>query len=107
MRFRKSLVAVLCAASLGTVVLSTTASADVTIYFNTAPPAPRYEVVPAPRNGYVWSSGYWNVKHNQHAWQGGHWERQRHGYELAQPAWIQQDNRWELQRGHWNKGEKR
>jgi WXXGXW repeat (2 copies) len=106
MKFRRTLVAVLCASALGAVAVPMTASADVAVYFNTAPPAPRYEVVPAPRNGYVWSSGYWNAKNNKHVWQGGHWEKQRHGYSYAQPTWTQQNNRWELQRSHWNKGDR-
>jgi hypothetical protein len=45
-------------ASLGTIAVPMTASADVGIYFNSAPPPARYEVIPAPRKGYVWSSGY-------------------------------------------------
>ncbi|MEO8135708.1 MAG: YXWGXW repeat-containing protein [Betaproteobacteria bacterium] len=106
MRLRKTLVAVLCAAALGAVAVPMTASAQVVVYFNSAPPALRYEAVPAPRRGYVWSAGYWNVKHNRHVWQAGHWEKQRKGYAYAQPNWTQQNNRWELQRSHWNKGDR-
>jgi hypothetical protein len=106
MRFRKSLLAAMCAASLGAVAMPTLASADVGIYFNVAPPPVRYEVVPAPRHGYTWSSGYWNAKNQRHVWQAGHWEKDRAGYQLAQPTWTQHDNRWQLERGHWNKGDR-
>ena len=106
MKFRKSLVGALCIASLGAIALPMAASADVGIYFNTAPPPVRYEAVPAPRHGYTWSSGYWNANGQRHVWQAGHWEKDRHGYYLAQPTWTQHDDRWQLQRGQWNKGDR-
>ena len=106
MKIRKSLVVALCAASLGGISVPMTASAETGIYFSVAPPPVRYEAVPAPRPGYVWSPGYWNAKSNHHVWQGGHWERDRAGHNYAQPAWTQHDNQWQLQRGHWNKGDR-
>jgi len=83
-----------------------TASAETSVYFNVAPPAARYEVVPAPRRGYLWAPGYWNGRNNRHVWQAGHWERERTGYYYNQPAWTQRDNRWQLERGRWNKGDR-
>jgi YXWGXW repeat-containing protein len=106
MRIRKALVVAMCVASLGGISAPMTASAEVAVYFNSAPPAARYEVVPAPRNGYVWAPGYWNAKHNQHVWQAGHWERERHGYHYNQPTWVQHDNQWQLHHGSWNKGDR-
>jgi len=105
MNFRKSLLAGLCVAALGGITVPMAASAEVGIYFNVAPPEARYEAVPDRRDGYVWSSGYWNANENRHEWEAGHWERNREGYQFAQPAWTRQDNRWQLQRGHWNGGE--
>jgi hypothetical protein len=96
----------LCTASLAGISIPTTAIADVGVYFNTAPPPARYEVVPAPRHGYVWSSGYWNANDNRHKWKAGHWERERVGYHWTQPAWTQHDNRWQLERGRWNQGDR-
>jgi hypothetical protein len=106
MKFRKSLVVALTAASLGTIFVPMAASAAVAVYFNVAPPPARHEVVPAPRSGYVWSSGYWNAKGDRHVWQDGHWERERTGYHYAQPTWTQQDNRWQLQPAHWNRADR-
>jgi hypothetical protein len=106
MKFRKSLIVVLSAMALGVTAAPLTANAEVGIFLNIAPPPARYEAVPAPRQGYVWSSGYWNAKSNKHVWQAGHWERARNGYHMTQPAWTQRDNRWELQRGRWNKGDR-
>ena len=104
LKFRKSMLAALCAATVGIIALPLPASAQVNIYFNVAPPPVRYEVVPAPRQGYVWSSGYWNARGSRHVWQAGHWERDRAGYQFAQPTWTQQGDRWELERGRWKKG---
>jgi hypothetical protein len=47
MRFRKSLLVGLCAASLGGVMAPMTANAAVEVYLNTAPPPLRVEAVPA------------------------------------------------------------
>lgn len=106
MKLRKSLLVVACAASLGGIAVPMTASAEVAIYFNTAPPQVRYEAIPAARHGHVWSPGYWNAKNKKHVWQAGHWERERKGYYFTQPAWTQRDNRWQLERGRWNKGDR-
>ena len=89
MKFRKTLLVALCAASLGGLAAPMTASAEVRIYLNTAPPPLRYEAVPAPRAGYLWAPGYWNARNNRHYWQAGHWERERRGYHYNQPTWTQ------------------
>jgi hypothetical protein len=106
MKFRKSLVVGLCVAALGGISVPMTAIGEVGVYFNMAPPPVRYEAIPAPRHGYVWSSGYWNANGNRHRWQAGHWERERAGYHLTQPTWTQRDNRWQLERGRWSKGDR-
>ena len=106
MKLRKLLIAGLCVASLGGIALPMAANAQVSLYYNTAPPPPRFEAVPAARRGYVWVPGYWNLRGNRHAWQAGHWERSRVGYSYVPPNWVQRDNRWELNRGRWNRGDR-
>ena len=59
-----------------------------------APPAPRYEVVPAPRVGYVWAPGYWDYRHNRYHWVAGNWVRERPGYYYSSPTWVQHGDRW-------------
>ena len=103
MKFRKSMIAALCAASLGAVSVPLAANAAVEIYLNAAPPAPRFERVPAARRGYVWSPGYWDARNNKHYWRAGHWERERKGHYRTAPQWVQRDNRWQLERGRWNR----
>jgi hypothetical protein len=104
MNLRKTLALALCAGCFGAVPLAS--SAEVAIYLNTPPPMARYEKVPAPREGYVWSGGYWDKKGDRHTWRKGHWEQRRSGFHFTQPTWTQRDNRWELQRGRWNAGDR-
>ena len=100
---RQWLLAALVAASIG--AISAPASAAVGIYLDVAPPAPRVEVVPAPRAGFVWAPGYWDYRHGRHAWVRGHWVRERHGMYWHPDRWEQLDGRWVLQRGSWNREE--
>ncbi|MBK6323180.1 YXWGXW repeat-containing protein [Candidatus Aalborgicola defluviihabitans] len=105
MKFRKTMLAAICVGLLVGIGAPLTATAQVRVYFNNAPPEPRYEVVPAPRRGYVWSAGYWDLRGHRHVWRAGHWERARRGYYMNQPTWTQNGDRWELRRGHWNRGD--
>src|SRR6185503_19365206 len=96
--------AMIAAGGLGYVATplpSVAASIDVQVY--TAPPAPRYEPVPAPRQGYLWSPGYWAWEGNHHVWTPGHWERARPGYAYSSPRWVQRDGRWHYQPSRWDR----
>lgn len=106
MKFRKSLLTVLIASSLGSISLSPPALADVEIFLRTPPPAARHEVTPAPRRGYVWVPGYWDANRGKHTWKKGHWERQRAGFHFVEPRWIERNNGWALERGRWNRGDR-
>ena len=99
MAARKLLLGALVASTLG--IASVPAAAAVGIYLEAAPPAPRYEVVPAPRRGFVWAPGYWNWRHGHYAWVRGHWIRERHGYYWHPDRWERRDGRWVLERGGW------
>jgi hypothetical protein len=79
------------------------ASADVGIFVDAAPPAPRYEVVPAPRAGYVWQPGYYDWRNGHHVWVRGQWIRERKGYYWHPSRWEQRDGRWTLQKGRWDR----
>lgn len=106
MILRKTMLAALLVASLGAVTESPLARADVEVYFNSPPPALRYERVPPPRRGYVWAPGYWDGNRDKHAWKRGHWERERQGHYYAQPRWIERNNGWALERGRWNRNDR-
>lgn len=79
------------------------AQAAVSIQIGSAPPPPRYERVPQPRRGYVWSPGHWELRHGRQAWVPGSWLRARPGYAYHAPQWTQHDGRWEYRRGRWDR----
>lgn len=79
------------------------AAADVSVFLDVAPPAPRYEVIPAPRAGYVWQPGYWDWRGSRHVWVRGHWVRERPGMYWHPNRWEHRDGRWYLERGRWDR----
>jgi hypothetical protein len=66
-----------------------------------APPAPRVEVVPAPRAGYVWAPGYWDWRGHNHVWVEGRWLGERHGYHWEPDHWVQRGPHWHHEPGRW------
>jgi len=97
---RKLLLAALAAASISSAV---PAFAAVDFYIETAPPAPRYEVVPAPRAGYVWQPGYWQWVDGRHTWHRGFWVKERHGYYWHPSRWEERDGRYHFVKGSWDR----
>lgn len=81
--------------------LTSTAQTGARIYITSEPPAPRYEAIPAPRNGYVWAPGYWNWDGNRHDWVAGHWEASRSGQQYQRSEWRRDNDGWRLDRGGW------
>jgi hypothetical protein len=83
------------------------ASAQVGVNINIGPPpAPQYEVIPAPRAGYAWAPGYWQVQNNQHVWAPGRWMEQRQGQHWVADRWDSHReggrDQWQHQAGHWD-----
>src|SRR5438552_14026051 len=98
---RRSLFTLLAAAAV-TAPMLMAAPAEAQIDFNvniaTAPPPPRYEIVPGPRAGYVWAPGHWHWDGHHHVWAAGHWEVVRPGYRYVEPRW---ERYWEGGRERW------
>ena len=44
-------------------------------YYAPPPPPVGYYRAPAPRSGYVWIDGYWNLNGPRYAWRNGYWSR--------------------------------
>jgi WXXGXW repeat (2 copies) len=65
----------------------TPANAQVSITFGAPPPPPRYEVVPAPRAGYVWAPGHYELVRDQYVWIPGQWMTHRAGYRFVPSTW--------------------
>lgn len=99
MQKRKLLLAALAVSSIGVIPL--TANAD--IWVNVAPPAPRHEVIPEHRAGYVWAPGYWDYRGNRYVWVKGHWERERRGMYWHPQRWVERDGRWTREGGRWDR----
>ena len=100
MMMKKLILGSLVAASLG-VAAPASARTNVDLYVNFAPPPLRYEVVPAPRVGFIWVPGYWDWRYNRYHWVAGHWARHRPGYVYEPVRWAARDGRWYYQRAGW------
>ncbi len=61
---------------------------EVVVIAPSAPPAVRYEAVPAPRVGYVWDHGHWRWDHGRYVWAAGHWQAERVGYHWVPGHWV-------------------
>jgi hypothetical protein len=61
----------------------------------------RYEVVPAPRVGWVWVPGYWDWRNNRHHWVAGHRVRHRPGYYYQPVRWVYRGDRYYYTRPGW------
>ncbi len=92
------------AAVFATALAGFGAAAQAQISVTIAPPAPRYEVVPAPRAGYVWDAGHYEYRNGRYAWIPGRWLEARNGYSWEQRRWVQNGGRWQLVGGDWRRG---
>ena len=73
-----------------------------TIVVQAAPPAPIYEAVPAPRDGYVWAPGHYRWDNGRYVWRAGEWMAARPGYAWQAAHWEQRrDGSWYLVGGNW------
>lgn len=103
MNARHKLLAVALATASFALPLAAQARVDIDI--NVAPPAPRYEVVPPPRVGFVWAPGYWawDDRHRRHQWRKGHYVRERPGQRWRADQWVERDGRYRYEPGRWER----
>ena len=91
--------AVLAATLMG---FGAAAHAQYSAIVSVAPPAPRHEAAPAPREGWVWAPGHWEWRNGDYVWREGSWMRDRTGYEYREPRWVQRANgEWVMVGGNW------
>ena len=93
--------AVFCA-SIALGAMTFPAAADQLV-IDVAPPAPKVEVVPPPRAGYVWAPGYWRWEEPRrtHVWVEGRFEREREGHRWVPDRWVPRDQRYVYEPGRW------
>jgi hypothetical protein len=101
MTVRKIVLGLMLALGGAVVSVPITSLAAVDINVDIAPPAPRVEVVPPPRAGYVWAPGYWEWRGHAHVWVPGYWMRERRGLHWVPAHWDQRGPHWRFVRGHW------
>lgn len=78
------------------------AAAPEVVAVDVAPPSGTWEAKPAPANGHLWSSGYYEWKDGRYAWKPGEWVLAREGMEYRQHQWKQRaDGKWILTGGDW------
>jgi hypothetical protein len=89
----------------GMLALPAASHAEVSLSLNIGvpPPAPRVEVVPPPRQGYVWAPGYWRWEGRHHEWIDGRWIEERHGHRWVPERWVHEGPYWRLVPGHWKR----
>ena len=96
---RKALLGAIALSSIGFMPIPASAQ----IYIDVAPPAPRHEVIPPHRAGYVWQPGYYDWRNGRHVWTRGHWVRERQGMYWHPSRWEQRDGRWYMEKGRWDR----
>lgn len=83
------------------------AEVGVNVVIGTPPPPLRYEVVPAPRAGYVWAPGHWRWNGHQHVWNAGVWVPSRAGYRYVPDRWERYveggHERWRYHASSWDR----
>ena len=95
----------LCAMiTLGPVALPAAAQVSVNIEIGVPPPPLRYEVVPAPRPGYIWAPGYWQWEGQRHVWASGRWVAAQPGSYWVADSWEPRNGRHHFKPGHWERG---
>ena len=67
-----------------------------------APPAPRVEVIPPARPGFIWAPGYWRWDGHAHVWVGGHLERDRPGHHWQPAHWEEHGGHHRFVEGRWD-----
>ena len=97
--------ALLLAAWLGAGAMgaSTAGRAGAGIEADAAPPPARAERPPAPRDGYIWSPGYWDWGGHSYSWVSGHYIFERHGAHWVPDRWDQVGAHWQHVAGHWER----
>lgn len=78
------------------------AGVSIGVQIGTPPPPAPYEMIPAPRPGFVWAPGYWTWDGYRYVWVQGRWMAQRPGYIYAPGMWIQSGPSWTWQPERWH-----
>ncbi len=102
MKFRNLAVAIaLAVGSLGFAAVGQ-AARYVDVDVGVAPPPERVEVVPAPREGYIYEPGHYEWNGAEYVWIGGQFIPDREGHEWHPYVLEHHGDRWHFRAGHWD-----
>lgn len=90
-------------ASSSSAVIVSPALEPQVIFVERAPPPLRTEVIPVPREGYVWAPGYWNYDGTTHVWVDGRFLPDQSGVVYIAPRWEASDGRYAFYGERWEK----
>ena len=103
MKIRKTIGGVVLALGLaGSATIAAAASTSGEIEIQIAPPADRVEVIPAPREGYIYERGHYDWDGGRYVWHEGHFIQKREGHVYRPYALEHRGDRWYYRRGHWD-----
>jgi hypothetical protein len=71
------------------------------IITDAAPPPPRVEHAPPPRDGYVWGAGHWEWNRHSYVWVSGTWIVERRASHWVVDRWEHMGTQWHYIPGHW------
>lgn len=67
---------------------------SIGVVIGSPPPPPRYQPLPPPRPGQLWSPGYWAWDGYRYVWLEGRWLAARPGYAYVPGRWEQRPGGW-------------
>jgi hypothetical protein len=103
MKIRKTIGGVLLALGIaGTATIAAAASSSGEIEIQVAPPPDRVEVIPAPREGFIYERGHYDWDNNRYVWREGRFIHKREGHVYTPYALEHRGERWYYHRGHWD-----
>jgi hypothetical protein len=82
-------------------ILLTPWSLAAEIDSDVAPPPPRVEHAPPPRDGFAWAPGHWAWSGKSYNWVGGSWVVQRRHMHWVADQWQPGGEKWHFVPGHW------
>jgi hypothetical protein len=85
----------------GVSAMPAVAASPSEIINRTPPPPQREEAAPQPKNGFVWSPGFWEWRGTGYKWSPGEWIKERRGHQWQPYGWQERDGRWHFVHGGW------
>ena len=103
MKLRNLIGAGIATLSLSTVgMTASSVAAVIDLEIQEAPPPARVEIVPAPREGYIYERGHYIYDGQRYAWREGVFIRNREGHRYAPAELEQHGDKWRFRAGHWD-----